>query len=124
MADPLSRAPSLRDQPVEYLHDGLVMSLMDIPVSKTFSPSEILSSLDNNTMQQMLVGKQSDALAKQVYVFTLMNILSVSRGRTNIRKGGQIIALATDGRQTTRANLRNKQISEKITECYSRLSFE
>jgi hypothetical protein len=113
VADPLSRAPSLRDQPVEYLHDGLVMSLMDVPVSKAFSPSEILSSLDKNTMRQMLVGKQSDALAKQVYVFTLMSILSVGRGRTNTRKGGQLLALATDGRQTTRASQRNKQISEK-----------
>ena len=113
VADPLSRAPSLRDQPVEYLHDGLVMSLMDLPVSSTRSPGEILSSLDTNTMQQLLDGKQSDALAKQVYVFTLISILSVVRGRTNTRKGGQLLALATNGRQNTRSSQRNKQISEK-----------
>ena len=60
----------------------------------------------------MLVGKQSDALAKQVYVFTLVSILSVVRGRTNTRKGGQLLALVTNGRQDTRVSQRNKQISE------------
>ena len=95
VADPLSRAPSLRDQPVEYLHDGLVMSLMDLPVGLTRSPRETLTSLDKNTIQQMLVGMQKDALTKQVYVFTLISILSVVRGRTHTRKGGQLLALAT-----------------------------
>ena len=57
----------------------------------------------------MLVGTQKNTLAKQVYVFTLMSILSVVRGRTNTRKGGQLIALATNGRKNTRLSQRNKQ---------------
>ena len=106
VADPLSRAPSLRDQPVEYLHDGLILSLIDLPVGLTRSPGEILSSLDKNTMQQLLVGTQKDASVKQVYVFALMSILSVVRGRTHTRKGGQLLSLATNGRQNTRSSQR------------------
>ena len=102
VVDPLSHAPSLQDQPVECLHDGLVLSLLDLPVSETRSPGELLNSLDNNTMQCLLVGKQKDAVAKQVYIFTLIRILSIVQGRTNTRKGGQLLALATDGRQNTR----------------------
>ena len=113
VADPLSRAPSLRDQPVEYLHDGLIMSLLDLPVSLTHSPSDIPRSLDTNTMHLMLDGTQNDSIAKQVYVFTLISILSVVRGRTHTRKGGQLLALATNGRQHTRLSQRNNQNSSR-----------
>ena len=71
MVDPLSRAPSLRDQPVEYLHDGLVSSLLDLPVSETRSPGEFLNSLENNTRMGGLLltlatdGRQNTQLSQR-----------------------------------------------------------
>jgi hypothetical protein len=45
-----------------------------------------------------------------------MSILSVARGRTTAKKGGQLIALATNGRQNTRQSQRTQNMSQILSQ--------
>ena len=120
-ADPLSRAPSLKAQPVEYLHDGEVLALISgaqvVPVRRntaglTTLPDSTLILPATPPVQHEQGEQQSNKgynTPHAVRAHSLFVLLRCCRGRGTLERGNDIPTvnmLAADGTQTTRRSNR------------------